>query len=171
MVSVEVSAAGLRLGLARPVAAPAEPLPVMVVGRDADSRARLVRALAGTPGVRVVGWAEAAESLPDLGSCSPLLVVLPEEGRDPAVSPSRGRVAGCAPIAGLSPRQRDVLAAYATGNELLAVVARRLAMGPETMKTHLRRIRSKYEAAGRPAPTRRDLYVRAVEDGILPPPC
>lgn len=170
MVSVEGSAAGLRLGLARPVPAPGEPLPVMVVGRDADSRGRLVRALAGTPGVRVVGWAEEAASLPALGSCSPLLVVL-REGRDTAAPPSSGRVASCAPSAGLSPRQRDVLAAYATGNELLAVVARRLAMGPETMKTHLRRIRSKYEAAGRPAPTRRDLYVRAVEDGILPPPC
>jgi hypothetical protein len=41
---------------------------------------------------------------------------------------------------------------------------------PETLKTHLRRIRAKYREVGRPAPTRRDLYVRAIEDGLLPPP-
>jgi DNA-binding CsgD family transcriptional regulator len=70
----------------------------------------------------------------------------------------------------LSPRQRDVLAAYASGNEVLPVVARRLGMDEETLKTHLRRLRVKYRAVGRPAPTRRDLYVRAVEDGLVPPP-
>jgi DNA-binding CsgD family transcriptional regulator len=70
----------------------------------------------------------------------------------------------------LSPRQRDVLAAYASGSELLPVVARRLGMDRETLKTHLRRLRAKYRSAGRPAPTRRDLYVRAVEDGLVPPP-
>ena len=70
----------------------------------------------------------------------------------------------------LSPRQRDVLAAYASGNDLLPVVARRLGMDEETLKTHLRRLRVKYRAVGRPAPTRRDLYVRAVEDGLVPPP-
>jgi hypothetical protein len=43
-------------------------------------------------------------------------------------------------------------------------------MDPETLKTHLRRIRAKYAEVGRPAPTRRDLYVRAVEDGLLAPP-
>ena len=43
-------------------------------------------------------------------------------------------------------------------------------INPETLKTHLRRIRLKYEQVGRPAPTRRDLYVRAIEDGLLPPP-
>jgi hypothetical protein len=43
-------------------------------------------------------------------------------------------------------------------------------MDRETLKTHLRRIRAKYAEVGRPAPTRRDLYVRAVEDGLVPPP-
>jgi hypothetical protein len=43
-------------------------------------------------------------------------------------------------------------------------------MDEETLKTHLRRLRAKYRSAGRPAPTRRDLYVRAIEDGLLPPP-
>ena len=63
-----------------------------------------------------------------------------------------------------------MLIAYGAGNDLLDVVARRLGMYPETLKTHLRRIRQKYREADRPAPTRRDLYVRAVEDGLLPPP-
>ena len=43
-------------------------------------------------------------------------------------------------------------------------------MTPETFRTHLRRIRVTYEKAGRPAPSRCDLYVRAVEDGLVPPP-
>jgi hypothetical protein len=43
-------------------------------------------------------------------------------------------------------------------------------MERETLKTHLRRVRAKYAEVGRPAPTRRDLYIRAVEDGLLPPP-
>ena len=34
---------------------------------------------------------------------------------------------------------------------------------------HVRRIRAKYAAASRPAPTKLDLYHRAVEDGIVPP--
>jgi DNA-binding CsgD family transcriptional regulator len=63
-----------------------------------------------------------------------------------------------------------VLVAYAAGNGLMSAVARSLGINPETLKTHLRRVRAKYRAVGRPAPTRRDLYVRAVEDGLLPPP-
>jgi hypothetical protein len=38
-----------------------------------------------------------------------------------------------------------------------------------TVKKNIDRIREKYEAAGRPANTKIDLYIRAVEDGILPP--
>src|SRR3954465_8127539 len=67
-------------------------------------------------------------------------------------------------------RQRDVLVAYTASNDLITVLARQVGMTPETFRTHLRRIRAKYEKVGRPAPTRRDLYVRAVEDGLVPPP-
>ena len=70
----------------------------------------------------------------------------------------------------LAPRQREVLVAYVAGSDLLPTVARELGMDRETLKTHLRRIRAKYAEVGRPAPTRRDLYVRAVEDGLLAPP-
>ncbi len=42
-------------------------------------------------------------------------------------------------------------------NDVQASVARSLGMDPETLKTHLRRIRAKYADAGRPASTRRGL--------------
>jgi DNA-binding CsgD family transcriptional regulator len=133
-------------------------LRVTIVGPDAEQRRRLAEVLAGAAGVEVAGWADSPRSLAVMGSCE-LAVVVPE--RATSVRTARPR---------LSPRQRDVLIAYAAGNELLDVVARRTGMNPETLKTHLRRIRAKYREVGRPAPTRRDLYVRAVEDGLLPPP-
>jgi DNA-binding CsgD family transcriptional regulator len=90
----------------------------------------------------------------------------------PAPAPARRTSTGTdgPPRPDLAPRQREVMVAYAAGNELLPTVARRLGVDEETVKTHLRRIRRKYADVGRPAPTRRDLYVRAVEDGLLPPP-
>jgi hypothetical protein len=39
----------------------------------------------------------------------------------------------------------------------------------ETSKQYVGRAREKYARAGRPAPTKLDLYYRAVEDGHLPP--
>ena len=51
-----------------------------------------------------------------------------------------------------------------------SAVARSVGMGAETPKTHLRRIRAEYADAGRPVPTRCGLYVRAIKDGVLPPP-
>jgi DNA-binding NarL/FixJ family response regulator len=70
---------------------------------------------------------------------------------------------------GLSPRQRDVLALYASG-EKAARVASLTGLAPHTVNDYLARIRAKYAEAGRPARTKTDLYKRAVEDGWLPPP-
>ncbi|MCW2582681.1 MAG: histidine kinase [Klenkia sp.] len=70
----------------------------------------------------------------------------------------------------LSPRQQDVLVSYTSSDTKLPTVARGLEMRPETLKTHLRRIKEKYAAAGRPAHTRLDLYRRAQEDGYVDPP-
>lgn len=70
---------------------------------------------------------------------------------------------------GLSPRQREVLALYASG-EKAARVARLTGLSEQTVNDYLNRIRHKYAAAGRPAPTKTDLYKRAVEDGWLPVP-
>lgn len=70
---------------------------------------------------------------------------------------------------GLSPRQRDVLALYASG-EKAARVASLTGLAPHTVNDYLARIRAKYAEAGRPARTKTDLYKRAVEDGWLPVP-
>ncbi|MCX6469640.1 MAG: LuxR C-terminal-related transcriptional regulator [Corynebacteriales bacterium] len=69
----------------------------------------------------------------------------------------------------LSPRQREVLELYASG-EANARVAKLTGLSVDTVSQYLGRIRSKYAAAGRPAPTKTDLYKRAVEDGWLPMP-
>lgn len=71
--------------------------------------------------------------------------------------------------AGLSPKEREVLALYA-GGEKTATVAHRAGLSAGTVAEYVRRIRYKYAMAGRPAHTKVDLYKRAVEDGILPAP-
>jgi DNA-binding NarL/FixJ family response regulator len=67
----------------------------------------------------------------------------------------------------LTPRERDALHLYASGLPL-KVVATELGIAPSTAKEYLDRVRVKYVAVGRPAPTKLDLLRRAVEDGILP---
>lgn len=70
----------------------------------------------------------------------------------------------------LSDRQQEVLVRYTSTDAKLPTVARQLGMRPETLKTHLRRIKDKYAAVARPVHTRLELYRRAVEDGYLEPP-
>ncbi|WP_246600949.1 helix-turn-helix transcriptional regulator [Skermania piniformis] len=70
---------------------------------------------------------------------------------------------------GLSPRQQEVLTLYASG-EKASRVARLTGLSEQTVNDYLARIRQKYADAGRPAPTKTDLYKRAVEDGWLPVP-
>ncbi|GAB91029.1 response regulator [Gordonia rhizosphera] len=69
----------------------------------------------------------------------------------------------------LSPQLRRVLELYAAG-ESSARVARELDISAETVTDYVNRIRSRYTTAGRPAPTKTDLYKRAIEDGWLPIP-
>lgn len=69
----------------------------------------------------------------------------------------------------LAPREAQVVSLYATGLPLKSV-ARRAGIGVETAREYLGRVRRKYLDAGRPAPTKTDLYQRAVEDGLLPNP-
>ncbi|MFD1506161.1 LuxR C-terminal-related transcriptional regulator [Georgenia yuyongxinii] len=73
------------------------------------------------------------------------------------------------PLSILSPRERETLALYASG-EKSERVAQRLGISRETVNDYISRIRAKYRMAGRVADTKVDLYKRAVEDGILPPP-
>jgi DNA-binding NarL/FixJ family response regulator len=68
----------------------------------------------------------------------------------------------------LSPQETRVLQLYATGMPMKSV-ARKMVIGEETAKQYLSRVREKYARAGRAAPTKLELYYRAVEDGHLPP--
>jgi DNA-binding NarL/FixJ family response regulator len=68
----------------------------------------------------------------------------------------------------LSAREAEVFARYAVGATADSV-AQALFITRETVLDHVRRIRGKYAAAGRPAATKVDLYRRAVEDGYIHP--
>jgi two-component system, NarL family, nitrate/nitrite response regulator NarL len=68
----------------------------------------------------------------------------------------------------LRPQETRALRLYATGMPMKSV-ARRMAISEETAKQYVGRVRDKYARAGRAAPTKIELYYRAVEDGHLPP--
>lgn len=69
----------------------------------------------------------------------------------------------------LSPQEQRVLTMFADGVKAQSV-AYANGISPSTVDDYVRRIRAKYLRAGRPAPTKIDLYKRAVEDGFLPFP-
>lgn len=69
----------------------------------------------------------------------------------------------------LAPREVEAVRLYAAGMKLTSV-ARRLGVSEDTARTYLLRARHKYADAGRPTHNKTDLYIRAVEDGILPTP-
>jgi DNA-binding NarL/FixJ family response regulator len=69
----------------------------------------------------------------------------------------------------LSHQETRTLQLYATGMPMKSV-AREMTISDETVKQYLGRVREKYARAGRAAPTKLELYHRAVEDGHLPPP-
>ncbi len=66
----------------------------------------------------------------------------------------------------LSPREREVLELYASG-ETAQSIAERMSLSRDTIVNYVGRIRTKYALAGRPASTKVDLHLRAREDGIL----
>jgi DNA-binding NarL/FixJ family response regulator len=68
----------------------------------------------------------------------------------------------------LSVREIQTLRLYAAGMPAKSV-ARRMGISSGTVATNIKRIKAKYEATGRPAWTRMDLFRRAVEDGIIEP--
>lgn len=69
----------------------------------------------------------------------------------------------------LTPREREVLALYASGLGAKSV-AHRLNISENTVDDHIRRIRVVYGRLGRPANSKVDLYRRGLEDGYLPLP-
>jgi DNA-binding NarL/FixJ family response regulator len=69
----------------------------------------------------------------------------------------------------LSQQETRALQLYATGMPMKSV-AMKMTISDETVKQYLGRVRKKYARAGRAAPTKLELYHRAVEDGHLPTP-
>lgn len=67
---------------------------------------------------------------------------------------------------GLSAREVEVLIAWITRDSKSAV-SQSLFIAPGTVNTHLSRIRTKYQHAGRPASTKAALLARAVQDGLI----
>ncbi|WP_219825770.1 response regulator [Nonomuraea typhae] len=65
----------------------------------------------------------------------------------------------------LSPQERAVLLAYASGMTLTAA-ARSAGVQPGTAKNYLERVKDKYRKAGRPAYTKLELAERVREDGL-----
>lgn len=68
------------------------------------------------------------------------------------------------PKPSLSDREVEVLLAWLAA-ESKEEAAARLFISASTVSTHLARIRAKYTAVGRPAPTKTHLFARALQDG------
>ncbi|MBU6213504.1 MAG: response regulator transcription factor [Actinomycetales bacterium] len=66
----------------------------------------------------------------------------------------------------LSAKEIIALQLYASGMKLESV-ARRMDVAPTTAREYINRVRAKYAAIGRPAPTKLDLHRIAAEDGYL----
>jgi DNA-binding NarL/FixJ family response regulator len=66
----------------------------------------------------------------------------------------------------LASREREILIAWFQ-TDSKELVARNLRISASTVRTHLERVRAKYAAVGRPAPTKATLVVRAIQDGII----
>lgn len=68
--------------------------------------------------------------------------------------------------AGLSERERQILALYASGEKAQSV-AYQTGLSRATVTQYVSRIRAKYSRVGRDAPTKIELNARAREDGLL----
>jgi DNA-binding CsgD family transcriptional regulator len=66
----------------------------------------------------------------------------------------------------LSAREKQVLVAWLRTDSKTAV-GESLFISAATVRTHIQRIRDKYQAVGRPAATKAALTVRAIQDGIV----
>ncbi|WP_039804894.1 LuxR C-terminal-related transcriptional regulator [Nocardia araoensis] len=84
-----------------------------------------------------------------------------ERGNDPLPAPlwPRERPA-------LSSREIEVLLAWIASDSKVEV-GQRLYISLGTVNTHLSRIRDKYAAVGRPAPTKAALVARALQDSLI----
>ena len=70
------------------------------------------------------------------------------------------------PVVALSERERTALVLYTSGLKIDAV-AHRMGIKATTAGEYIRRVREKYLRAGRPLPTKTDLYRQARADGLV----
>ncbi|HEY1616907.1 MAG TPA: sigma factor-like helix-turn-helix DNA-binding protein [Streptosporangiaceae bacterium] len=90
--------------------------------------------------------------------------LIPPDGADGIRSGQAVPGDTAAGIPALSAREREVLLAYVSGMTL-ETAARHVGVRPDTARTYLRRVKAKYQAAGRPAWTKTDLARRVWEEG------
>lgn len=86
-------------------------------------------------------------------------------------APAQGRsITGSTPqlwqMPRLSPREREVLVRWLACDSK-AELGTQLYLSVSTINTHLARIRDKYAAVGRPAPTKTALLARALQDELI----
>lgn len=135
----------------------------VLVYTSGESR-HLLREVARTP---VLGILRKSEPLPVLTTA----LVRAARGL-PSITPEWAATVENDPVivnARLSAHEQRVLALFADGRTATAVAAE-AGIALSTLEDYVRRIRTKYARAGRHAPTKIDLYKRAVEDGLLPNP-
>lgn len=70
-------------------------------------------------------------------------------------------------IVDLSDQERRAMVLYASGLKMRAV-ARHMGVSESTAREYIRRLRTKYEKAGAPLPSKTELYRMAQREGILP---
>ncbi len=97
--------------------------------------------------------------------------IMTVSGGEPWLSPEWARVIADEGwlMPHLADREKQALTLFAAGLKT-STIARKMGVKEDTVGTWLKRIRIKYMDAGRPAPTRTDLYIRAVEDGYCEGP-
>ncbi|MFI6535999.1 response regulator [Nonomuraea sp. NPDC050547] len=168
--------------LLRAEPAPADVVLLDLLLADGSDPVQNVRTLAGLHRrvlvVSVVTSGDMAVQMIDAGACgyltkdhdlAALLAKVREVAEDGvALSPelALGWLAardGERPV--LSPQERAVLLAYASGMTL-AAAARSAGVQPGTAKNYLERVKDKYRKAGRPAYTKLELATRVREDGL-----
>ncbi|PRQ10984.1 LuxR family transcriptional regulator [Corynebacterium sp. 13CS0277] len=66
----------------------------------------------------------------------------------------------------LTPREREVLLTWLE-NPSKAATAEILGVAEDTVRSHISHIRHKYAALDRPARSKAELLIRAIEDGII----
>jgi two-component system, NarL family, nitrate/nitrite response regulator NarL len=137
--------------------------------QEAGANVLLISAYEEAPSIRLALKEGALGFIPKRVSVEVLIDALQSVARgEMYLSVDLASILANAPEApGLSPRERDALSLYASGLKLTAV-AHRMGISPHTAKEYLDRVRAKYEAVGRHARTRTELYAEAQRDGFIP---